>query len=197
MKKYMPILLIIIVLAFGITGISYPEKTPGSVSSSPAVSVTALPSAVPTRTPEPTPEPTPTLSPGEEIAAYARLFDGYPYKYGEESPEKGFDCSGLVFYVYKQFGYPLYRTAADMHKNGIEVPESEMEPGDILLFKKGYWIYHCGIYLGGWQFIHAQNEGAGVCISWVEEYSSNNIEVRRIVGTMEPFTQEPLIAPEN
>ena len=200
MKKFMIILTVVVIFSFSLIGISYPYKASLAVKESVEPTAINSPQLTPAPTPSPSespvPSPEPTLSPGEEIANYARLFDGYPYKYGEETPEKGFDCSGLVFYVYKQFGYPLYRTASDMHKNGIEVDESEMQPGDIILFKKGYWIYHCGIYLGGWQFIHAKDEGAGVCISWVEEYSNNNIEVRRIVGTVEPFTQEPFIAEE-
>ena len=195
MKKTILIISSFLLLLFSLIAISSPHE---SVVEIPAVAeVSEIPSTpVPTAKPSPTPTPTPepTLSPGEEIACFARQFEGYPYVYGEESPEKGFDCSGLVFYVYKEFGYPLYRTASDMHKNGQEVKPEDIQPGDILLFKKGYWIYHAGLYLGDNQFIHAQDEANGVVVSWIDDYSDRGIEIRRIVGTMEPYKEAPLIA---
>ena len=109
-------------------------------------------------------------------------FEGYPYKYGEETPEKGFDCSGLVYYVYGQFGYPLYRTANDMRKNGLKLEMKDAKPGDILLFARsaGGYFYHCGIYLGDGTFIHASDETTGVTIGYVDHYAYT--EVRRLAG---------------
>lgn len=122
-----------------------------------------------------------TLPQGEEIADSARRFEGSKYVYGEESPEKGFDCSGLVYYVYLEHGYELYRTADGMHNNGIEVKPENMQPGDVLLFKRGGSIYHAGIYLGDGMFIHAQDEAHGVVITPLQDYSDRGLEIRRIV----------------
>ena len=63
-------------------------------------------------TPAPTPTPVPSNASGQAIADFACQYVGYNYLYGAESPEEGFDCSGLVWYVYQQFGHSLNRTAA-------------------------------------------------------------------------------------
>lgn len=186
MKKYMPYLLIIYALAVALFGFSAPLKyrsvpSPVSVTEAPLPSVS--PTSGPTVTPEPTPEPTP--NPGQQIADFAMQFEGYPYKYGEESPDKGFDCSGLVYYVYGEFGYPLYRTANDMRKNGEKISMEEAMPGDILLFARsaGGWFYHCGIYLGDGTFIHASDETTGVVIGYVNRYVY--VEPHRVWGIPE------------
>lgn len=186
MKKYMPYLLIIYALAVALFGFSAPLKyrsvpSPVSVTEAPLPSVSPTPG--PTVTPEPTPEPTP--NPGQQIADFAMQFEGYPYKYGEESPDKGFDCSGLVYYVYGEFGYPLYRTANDMRKNGEKISMEEAMPGDILLFARsaGGWFYHCGIYLGDGTFIHASDETTGVVIGYVNRYVY--VEPHRVWGIPE------------
>ena len=132
-------------------------------------------------TPTPTPKPTPVpLNPlGEEIAAFAQEFLGVEYRYGGKDPETGFDCSGLVYYVYGNFGIPLYRTAADMEKNGEHVPREELQPGDILLFRRGGWIGHAGIYIGDEQYIHSMDVGIGVVITPMEEIRGE-LEIRRV-----------------
>lgn len=132
-------------------------------------------------TPTPTPPPTPVpLNPlGEDIAAYAQEFLGSEYRYGGKDPETGFDCSGLVYYVYGNFGIPLNRTAADMAKNGERVPREELQPGDILLFRRGGWIGHAGIYIGDEQYIHSMDVGIGVVISPMEEIRGE-LEIRRV-----------------
>ena len=131
-------------------------------------------------TPTPTPKPTPVpLNPvGQEIADYAQQFLGCDYKYGGLDPETGFDCSGLVYYVYKHFDIGLNRTAADMAKNGERVPPEELQPGDILLFERGGWIGHAGIYLGDGQYIHSMDVGIGVVISDLAD-STAKLVIRR------------------
>ena len=191
MKKYMPYLLIIYALAVALFGLSAPVKYRPVPSPVPAAEVplpSAAPAPRPTVTPVPAPQPTPepTANPGQQIADFAVQFEGYPYKYGEESPDKGFDCSGLVYYVYGEFGYPLYRTANDMRKNGEKITMEEALPGDILLFARsaGGWFYHCGIYLGDGTFIHASDETTGVVIGYVDRYVY--VEPHRIWGLPEP-----------
>ena len=132
-------------------------------------------------TPTPTPKPTPVpLNPlGDELAAFALDYLGCEYRYGGKDPETGFDCSGLVYYVYGNFGIPLNRTAADMAKNGEHVPPEELQPGDILLFRRGGWIGHAGIYVGDGEYIHSMDVGIGVVLSPMEEIRGE-LEIRRV-----------------
>lgn len=149
-----------------------PEAIPAS---------TAAPAATPAggRYLPPTPSPVPLNPLGQEIADYAQEFLGYEYRYAGKSPETGFDCSGLVWYVYGQFGIPLNRTAADQAKNGVPVPAEEIAPGDILLFYRGGWLGHAGIYIGDGQYIHAMDVGIGVVVSPMDEIRTK-YEIRRV-----------------
>ena len=107
-------------------------------------------------------------STGEKIAALAKSFVGYRYVYGEESPSKGFDCSGLVYYCYGQYGYKLARTAGRQYSNhGTKVAKSDLRAGDLVFFSSdgGYSVTHVGIYLGDGQFVHASTSKTGVIIS--------------------------------
>ena len=121
---------------------------------------------------------------GQEIANYALRFVGYPYIWGGQDPSTGFDCSGLVYYVYSQFGYSLNRVAADQARNGVHVDPSNLQPGDILCFYSGgSYIGHAGIYIGNNQFVHAANSRSGVIITELSGYyASRGYEARRIVG---------------
>ena len=124
-------------------------------------------------------------SKGQEIVNYAMQFLGYPYVYGGSSP-KGFDCSGFTSYIYKQFGYSLKRSASDQLDNGTSVSRSELQPGDLVMFKKGSSsrrASHVGIYIGNNQFIHSSTSRVGVIISGMDEayYTSGFVGARRIV----------------
>ena len=134
-------------------------------------------------TPTPTPKPTPVpLNPlGPEIAELAAAFEGYPYKYGGKDPETGFDCSGLVWYVYRENGIELPRTSDAQAKAGELVPPEEIMPGDILCFYQGSWVGHVGIYLGDDWYVHAEGTGIGVKIAAVSD-RSGKIETRRVFG---------------
>lgn len=105
---------------------------------------------------------------GQEIADYALTFVGSRYVYGGSSPS-GFDCSGFTKYVYAQFGYSLNRTASDQLDNGTAVSMSELQPGDLVIFKKAGTgskrASHVGIYIGGGQFVHASTSKVGVIVS--------------------------------
>ena len=98
---------------------------------------------------------------GERAVAVARRELGVPYVWGGESPS-GFDCSGLVQYVYARLGVELPRVAADQFGAGRHVSRSELEPGDLVFFDH---LGHVGIYIGGGMFIHAPHTGTVVQIS--------------------------------
>ncbi len=120
---------------------------------------------------------------GRDIVNYALQFVGYKYSWGGKSPDTGFDCSGLVYYVYQHFGYTLNRVAADQAKNGVHVDESDLQPGDILCFYSGSsYIGHVGIYIGDGKFVHAANSATGVIVTELAGYySTRGYEARRIV----------------
>lgn len=126
-----------------------------------------------------------SYSKGQEIADYALQFKGYRYVHGGSSPS-GFDCSGFTTYIYKQFGYKLNRTASGQLDNGTPVSMSELQPGDIVIFKKGNSssrATHVGLYIGNNQFIHASTSKVGVIISSMSEayYTTGFVGGRRIV----------------
>ena len=107
---------------------------------------------------------------------------GVPYVFGGESP-RGFDCSGLVAYVYAQVGVslPHYTVAQWGYADSVSVPRNQLEPGDLVFF---YGLGHVGIYVGGGNFIHAPHTGSVVRIDSLSEagYSSEYDGAKRILG---------------
>ena len=128
---------------------------------------------------------TATSATGEAVVAYAKQYLGYKYVAGGASPSTGFDCSGFTQYVYKHFGITLNRVSRDQSKNGVAVDKANLQPGDILLFKgsSGSAIGHVGIYIGGGQFIHAENPSTDVCITSMSSnyYTTRYVGARRVI----------------
>lgn len=168
---------------------SYAEVAPAET---PAVSPS--PAASPSPTPAPTPEPTEEIYEGQLIAEDALQFLGYKYVYGAQNPERGFDCSGLVYYVYKNHGYRLMRVAEDQsHQGELVEKQEDMLPGDLLCFKKGNYCGHIGIYIGDNKFVHATDAYGEVVVTEVDEYTKRySLEIRRIIGNMEKKTPEQI-----
>lgn len=118
---------------------------------------------------EPPADPGPAPDPGGDYSApppaygdavsIASQYLGVPYVWGGASPS-GFDCSGLVLYVYAQLGIYLPHSAAAQFYSGTPVSDAELAPGDLVFF--GSPISHVGIYAGGGSMIHAPFEGAVV-----------------------------------
>lgn len=102
------------------------------------------------------------------VVAYASNFLGVPYVWGGTSPS-GFDCSGLVQYVYEHFGVDLPRTSQEQQGVGTAVSRSELEPGDLVFF--GDPAYHVGIYVGDGAFINAPRTGDVVKIASLDARS--------------------------
>jgi len=124
---------------------------------------------------------------GQAVADYAQKFLGKSYVYGGTSPSTGFDCSGLTYYVYKQFGYTLNRSASGQASNGREVSKSELKPGDLVIFKNHALtkIGHVGLYIGNNKMIHASEPGVGVIITDIDskayKYPQRYVTARRII----------------
>ncbi len=120
---------------------------------------------------------------GQKIVDTAMLYLGTPYVWGGTT-EKGFDCSGFVQYVYKECGYTINRTAADIYENGTYVDKENLEIGDAICFSSHTEsIGHVGIYIGNGQFIHASSGSGCVIISDLSEdyYTNRYIGSRHIV----------------
>lgn len=134
-------------------------------------------------------EPDPSQAPaagsiGEQIVAFAEQFLGTPYVWAGASPS-GFDCSGFVSYVFKNFGYTVNRTAASMYTNGVAVDKSELQIGDAVFFaSSSESIGHVGIYIGDGEFIHSSSGCGYVTISGLDEsyYSRMYVGARRIAS---------------
>ncbi|MCD7769994.1 MAG: SH3 domain-containing protein [Oscillospiraceae bacterium] len=126
-----------------------------------------------------------STSAGEAIVAEAKKYLGVSYVYGGTSPS-GFDCSGLVYYVYKQCGYSITRTASSQNSDGTYVSRDNLQPGDIIVFYNSAMtgIGHVGIYIGDGQFIHASSGSGKVVISSLSAtyYNSHYYSARRIVS---------------
>lgn len=124
-------------------------------------------------------------SKGADVVSYAKQYLGYRYVSGGSTPKKGFDCSGFTCYVYKNFGVNLSRTSKAQASNGREISKSELQLGDLVIFKG--WgtnsIGHVGIYIGDNSFIHAANEDKGVVITSLSDsyYSSKYVTARRVI----------------
>ncbi len=97
---------------------------------------------------------------GEDILEYAKNFIGVPYVYGGSAPS-GFDCSGFVMYVMRNFGIEMPRSSYEQIYVGENVPLDDLKPGDILFFRGGG---HVGFYVGDGKYLHAPQTGRTVSI---------------------------------
>jgi peptidoglycan DL-endopeptidase CwlO len=119
----------------------------------------------------------PSSTLGGQAVAIAEQYLGVPYVWGGASPS-GFDCSGLVMYVYGRLGVSLPHNAAAQYSMGTPVPRDALEPGDLVFFDG---LGHVGIYVGGGSFIHAPHTGPVVQISSLSGwYSSEYVGAKRI-----------------
>jgi cell wall-associated NlpC family hydrolase len=105
---------------------------------------------------------------GMQVVSYARHFIGIPYRYGGSTPGTGFDCSGLVSFVYRRFGVALPHSSWADLSYGRRVTRGSLRPGDLVFF---YGAGHVGIYIGRGRFIDAPHTGARVRISTMGAYS--------------------------
>ena len=100
----------------------------------------------------------------QNMANQALSYRGRPYVFGASSPSRGFDCSGLIYFLLRQRGYNPPRTAAGYRNYGTAVARKDLQVGDLLLFANTYkrGISHIGIYIGNNNFVHAASTRQGV-----------------------------------
>jgi cell wall-associated NlpC family hydrolase len=125
----------------------WPEAPPLSASSAPSASTLPAPDSG-------------TL--GDKATTLAKQQLGVPYVFGGYNP-RGFDCSGLVYYVYGQLGVSVPRTAEAQFSRMPQVALDSLQPGDLVFFNgdpTGYM--HVGIYIGDGWFVHAPGMGKTV-----------------------------------
>lgn len=113
--------------------------------------------------------------------AFALL--GTPYRWGGTSPERGFDCSGLVGYVFRTIGIELPRVSRAMVNEGTAVSDrTALAEGDLVFFGKRGHVDHVGIYIGEGKFLHAPRTGRDVTVSSLSTgyWSQKYLEARRL-----------------
>lgn len=116
----------------------------------------------------------------DELLFHAFSLVGTPYRYGGSSPDTGFDCSGLINYVYREAaGVALPRTTAGLSALPGTTPVRSLMPGDLVLFATGgKRVDHAGIYVGDGRFLHAPSTGGRVRVDdlqasyWQRAYTS-------------------------
>ena len=143
--------------------------------------------------PETEAEPTAATAPvihasdrASSVALQALAHLGTPYRVGGLSPQNGFDCSGLVAYVYREgAGLALPRNTFDLAVLGQAVERAALRPGDLVFYNTQRREYsHVGIYLGEDRFIHAPASGGEVRVEnlradyWVRRYNG----ARRVIA---------------
>lgn len=131
-----------------------------------------------------TPEIQPQLQSQQPLINYALSLQGIPYRYGKETPEEGFDCSGFVKHVFGRHGVWLPRTVREMASALPTVPNYELRSGDLVFFNiSGKTYSHVGIFINEDKFIHAPSQRTGrVLVSSL----NNSYWRQRFVGVRRP-----------
>jgi murein DD-endopeptidase len=124
------------------------------------------------RLPEPAAEQAPAPDPGSEITVRALAELGVRYRFGGNTPDTGFDCSGFVRWVYRDHeAIALPRASHDMARlPAPSVDPGELAPGDLVFFRiRGSRVSHVGIYIGDGRFVHAPSRGGKVRVDRLDD----------------------------
>jgi cell wall-associated NlpC family hydrolase len=139
--------------------------------------------AAPANAPDAASPMPPAAADGYSVSSTALAFRGTPYRNGGDDPS-GFDCSGLVKYVFEQHGVAMPRDTRSQFDVGAEVDPSALAPGDLVFFTTvGPGASHVGIVIGGDQFVHAPNSSGVVRV----EHLSSQYWSSRFVGAKRVF----------
>ncbi len=135
----------------------------------------------------------------QDLAMFALGLIGVDYRWGGDTPEAGFDCSGLVRHVFQQVtGVTLPRTSKELSRIGAPIAQTDLQAGDLVFFDTRRFAFsHVGIYLGDGRFIHAPSRGSEVEIAelssgyWRKHFNG----ARRLVGVLPGLVPEAQAAP--
>jgi cell wall-associated NlpC family hydrolase len=189
-------LLIRAVPAFVLLAVAALVVAPGTVSPVAVVDDVAAgivePRTKPTAPPPRNPElaairaqallPAPALTRGQRAVSFALEAVGTPYRYGGESPDSGFDCSGLVRWAYGRAGLDVPHNSQALYGVGRRIAKTRLEAGDVLFFEG---LGHVGLYLGSGEMVHAPYTGKRVEVIRLDEtnYGRRLIGARRMIVT--------------
>lgn len=123
-----------------------------------------------------------------DLAFYALSLAGTPYRYGGNSPDTGFDCSGFVGHVFRQtLGIELPRSSHEINELGEQVSTGDLRPGDLVFYNTMKRAFsHVGIYLGEGRFVHSPSSGGGIRVEnmnqsyWQKRFNG----ARRIISSL-------------
>lgn len=151
MRLLLPPLILAVAVLAGCASAPQTASVPVSVPAAAAVEPTRSHTAAPAH---------------DDILFHAFTLVGTPYRWGGSSPETGFDCSGLINYVFRETaGVSLPRTTAELSQLPRKAPGNALRPGDLVLFSTGgKRVDHAGIYVGEGRFLHAPSSGGRVRI---------------------------------
>lgn len=137
--------------------------------------------AAPASREEPDSTATPGTFPGaSDLVATALALRGSPYRNGGSEPSDGFDCSGLVQWVFARHGRMLPRETREQFAAGQKIRQDEVQPGDLVFFETvGSGPSHVGIALGAGEFVHAPSSRGVVR---VESYTKTGYWAARWLG---------------
>lgn len=117
------------------------------------------------------------------VLSKAMTLLGTPYRWGGASPDGGFDCSGLVGYVFRTaIGLDLPRVSRQMANAGEAVDRASLVPGDLVFFGRRGKVNHVGIYMGEGRFLHAPRRGRDVTVSSLDSgyWAAKFMSARRV-----------------
>ena len=117
-----------------------------------------------------------------DVTIYAVGLVGTPYRYGGNTPDTGFDCSGLIGHVYKtRAGVALPRSVAALQNWGQSLAPDSIRSGDLVFFGKGDVATHAGIFVGNGRFVHAPSTGGTVRLEYLsaKHWASQRVAFRR------------------
>jgi cell wall-associated NlpC family hydrolase len=100
-----------------------------------------------------------------QIANYARKFEGNPYVWGGTSLTRGADCSGFTQSVLENFGIYIPRTSRAQAASGRRVDMDDIQPGDLIFYRRNGSINHVALYIGNGKVIGAKSSGEGIRIT--------------------------------
>lgn len=116
--------------------------------------------------------PSPSASVANDVLIRAIGLVGTPYHWGGNTPESGFDCSGLVGYVFRtQANLVLPRTSRAMAAlDAPRIARKDLQPGDLLFFGRRRHVNHVAIYVGNGRFVNAPDTGGTVRLDRLDGY---------------------------